>query len=44
MPTSSRIEVGGRDVTFLRPCHRNVGMVFQQNVIYPHLTAADNLA
>ena len=44
MPTSGRIEIGGRDVTFLRPRHRNVGMVFQQNVLYPHMTVADNLA
>ena len=44
MPSSGRIEIGGRDVTFLRPRHRNVGMVFQQNVLYPHMTVADNLA
>ncbi|MEJ8845583.1 ABC transporter ATP-binding protein [Variovorax rhizosphaerae] len=44
MPTSGRIEIGGRNVTFLRPRHRNVGMVFQQNVLYPHMSVADNLA
>ena len=44
MPTSGKIEIGGRDVTFLRPRHRKVGMVFQQNVLYPHMTVADNLA
>jgi multiple sugar transport system ATP-binding protein len=44
MPTGGRIEIGGRDVTYLRPRHRNVGMVFQQNVLYPHMTVAANLA
>jgi len=44
MPSGGKIEIGGRDVTFLKPQDRNVGMVFQQNVLYPHMTVADNLA
>ena len=44
MPTSGLVEIGGRDVTYLRPRHRNVGMVFQQNVLYGHLSVFDNLA
>ena len=44
MPTSGRVEIGGRDVTFLKPRFRNVGMVFQQNVLYPHMSVADNLS
>jgi multiple sugar transport system ATP-binding protein len=43
MPTSGRIRIDGRDVTYLLPRHRNVGMVFQQNVLYPHMTVAENL-
>lgn len=44
MPTSGRIELGGRNVTFLKPRHRNVGMVFQSNVLYHHLSVYENLA
>lgn len=44
MPSSGRIEIGGRNVTYLRPRHRNVGMVFQQNVLYGHLSVFENLA
>lgn len=44
MPTSGHIELGERDVTFLAPRHRNVGMVFQQNVLYGHMSVAGNLA
>lgn len=44
MPSGGRIAIDGRDVTYLRPRHRNVGMVFQQNVLYPHMTVHDNLA
>jgi len=44
MPTAGLVEIGGRNVTYLRPRHRNVGMVFQQNVLYGHLSVFDNLA
>ncbi|RBP18122.1 carbohydrate ABC transporter ATP-binding protein (CUT1 family) [Roseiarcus fermentans] len=44
MPTGGQISIGGRDVTYLHPRHRNVGMVFQQNVLYGHLSVFENLA
>jgi multiple sugar transport system ATP-binding protein len=44
MPSGGCIEIGRRDVTYLRPRYRNVGMVFQQNVLYGHLSVFDNLA
>jgi multiple sugar transport system ATP-binding protein len=44
MPTDGRIEIGGRNVTFLRPRHRNVGMVFQDYGLYRHLTVFGNIA
>ena len=44
MPSSGRIAIGGRNVTFLKPQDRNVGMVFQQNVLYSHLCVYDNIA
>jgi multiple sugar transport system ATP-binding protein len=38
MPTEGRIEIGGRNVTYLRPRFRNVGMVFQDYGLYRHMT------
>jgi multiple sugar transport system ATP-binding protein len=44
MPTDGRIEIGGRNVTYLRPRHRNVGMVFQDYGLYRHMTVFGNIA
>ncbi|MCB1329209.1 MAG: ABC transporter ATP-binding protein [Maritimibacter sp.] len=44
MPSGGRIEIGGRNVTYLKPRYRNVGMVFQANVLYHHLSVFENLA
>jgi multiple sugar transport system ATP-binding protein len=43
-PSSGTIQVGGREVTGLRPSRRDVAMVFQSYALYPHLSVADNLA
>ena len=42
--TAGRIEIGGRDVTSVPPKDRDVGMVFQDYALYPHLRVRDNLA
>lgn len=44
MPTGGRIEIGGRNVTYLRPRYRNVGMVFQDYGLYAHMTVFGNIA
>lgn len=44
LPTSGKIEIGGRDVTFLDPRDRNIGMVFERYALYPHLKVFENLA
>ncbi len=44
MPTSGTIEIGGRNVTFLEPKDRDIGMVFERYALYPHLSVYDNLA
>lgn len=43
-PTKGRVVLGGRDVTAKPPYRRNVGMVFQSYALFPHLTAARNVA
>jgi ABC-type Fe3+/spermidine/putrescine transport system ATPase subunit len=43
-PLSGRIALRGRDVTTLPPEGRNVGMVFQQYALFPHLSARRNVS
>ena len=42
--TSGQILLDGRDLSNLRPWKRNIGMVFQNYALFPHLTVADNVA
>ena len=44
MPTEGRIEIGDRNVTYLKPRYRNVGMVFQDYGLYRHMTVFENIA
>jgi iron(III) transport system ATP-binding protein len=44
MLSSGRIVIGERDVTRLPPWSRNVGMVFQNYALWPHMTVAKNVA
>jgi len=43
-PTAGRISIGGKDVTSLPPGRRDLGVVFQNYALFPHLTVAKNLA
>ena len=43
-PTSGKIYFGDRDVTHLPPRERNVGLVFQNYALYPHMKVFDNIA
>jgi putative spermidine/putrescine transport system ATP-binding protein len=43
-PDEGRIEVGGRDVTALPPFRRNMGLVFQNYALFPHMDVAANVA
>jgi ABC-type Fe3+/spermidine/putrescine transport system ATPase subunit len=43
-PSAGRLRLGGRDVTALPPERRNVGMVFQNYALFPHLSARGNVA
>jgi len=43
MPTSGRIAVGGVDVTAMPSFKRNLGVVFQDYALFPHMSVADNI-
>src|SRR5437879_6900138 len=43
-PTAGEIRLGGRDITRQPPWRRNTGLVFQSYALFPHLTAAENIA
>ncbi len=43
-PTSGRILLGGKDVTYLAPYHRDVNTVFQSYALFPHLNIFENVA
>ncbi len=42
-PTSGRIVLDGQDVTEMPPQRRNMGMVFQDYALFPHLTVQKNV-
>ncbi|MET9461258.1 ABC transporter ATP-binding protein [Streptomyces canus] len=43
-PDSGSVVVGGRDVTRLAPQKRGLGFVFQQYLLFPHMTVWENVA
>jgi len=43
-PDSGEIRFGDHDVTLVPPHKRNIGMVFQNYALFPHMTVAGNLA
>lgn len=43
-PTTGTIMIGGEDVSRTPPYKRNLGMVFQNYALFPHLTVEENLA
>jgi ABC-type Fe3+/spermidine/putrescine transport system ATPase subunit len=42
-PDSGLIEIDGKDVMGVPPWSRNLGMMFQQYAIFPHMTVAENV-
>ena len=44
VPDAGRVHIDGRDVTATPPHRRGVGMVFQDDVLFPHLDVASNVA
>ena len=43
-PSEGRVVIDGKDVTDLPPYKRNIGMVFQNYALFPHLSVFDNVA
>ncbi|HXV22997.1 MAG TPA: ABC transporter ATP-binding protein [Alphaproteobacteria bacterium] len=43
VPDSGRVLIGGQDVTRLPPYRRRLGMVFQDFLLFPHKTVAENI-
>ncbi len=41
---SGRVRVGGVDVTDLPPEQRRIGILFQDDLLFPHMTVGENLA
>lgn len=42
--TDGSIRVGDRDLTYVPPNERGIGMVFQKYALFPHMTVAQNIA
>ena len=43
-PSSGQILIGSDDVTYLPPEKRDIGIVFQNYAIFPHMNVAENIA
>ncbi|MGV1957307.1 ABC transporter ATP-binding protein [Agrobacterium sp. 22-214-1] len=43
-PSSGQILIGSDDVTYLPPEKRDIGIVFQNYAIFPHMSVAENIA
>lgn len=43
-PDTGKIFLGDREITATEPRFRNIGMVYQDYMLFPHLTVEDNIA
>jgi len=43
LPDQGQIRLDDRDVSYVPPGERQIGMVFQNYALFPHLTAAENI-
>ena len=43
-PEEGEVRIGGEDMRGVRPYERNIGLVFQDYALFPHMTVAQNIA
>ena len=43
-PSAGAVRVAGSDTVAVPPYRRNIGMVFQNYALFPHMTIAENIA
>ena len=43
-PDEGRIMLGTTDITYVPPHRRDIGMVYQNYALFPHMTVAKNVA
>ncbi|UVK49010.1 ABC transporter ATP-binding protein (plasmid) [Mesorhizobium sp. AR07] len=43
-PDNGTVQIAGKNVGHLRPYERNVGLLFQDYALFPHMTVAQNVA
>jgi len=43
-PDAGKVIISGQDVTAQRPYERNVGLLFQNYALFPHMTVGENIA
>lgn len=43
-PTGGSIRIAGQEIVHLPPHRRNIGMVFQNYALFPHMTVGENIA
>ena len=44
VPDGGQLRINGQDVTYGAPYERDIGMVFQNYALFPHMTIAENIA
>ena len=44
VPDGGQLRIAGHDATYAAPHERDVGMVFQNYALFPHMTVAENIA
>src|SRR5215212_8528054 len=44
VPAGGTLHIAGQDATFAAPHERDIGMVFQNYALFPHMTIAENIA
>ena len=44
VPDGGELRINGRDATYAAPHERDIGLVFQNYALFPHMTVAENIA